>query len=159
MSIVGILVATAFVIIICAGMFGILTDVAEEDSESEVKVPEIKIRDEYAEKDPKAPRMDFDVFKELYVLNPNRWELWWDHVTYNGRNHNHPDVYFTNSAELKKYEAYANQLKERRNEEIRNKRTLDLLREIQSDIDDYRASAIEEMKKHLGEEFLSHDQT
>ncbi len=158
MSVLDFVILCVLAFFFFVGMIGIFVD-AVGGNESEVKVPEIKIRDEYAEENPKAPRMDFDVFEELYILTPNKWNLWWDHVTYNGKNHNHTDVYFTNSAELKKYNEYVKLLNERRNEEIRDKRTLELLKQIQSDIDDYRTSAIEEMKKHLGEEFLSHDQT
>jgi len=157
MSIVGILVATAFVIVICAGMYGIITDVAEEDGESEAKVPEIKIRDEYAEKAPKFPHMDFAAFRVLYSVTPSKWILHDDHASYLGDKINY--VYFTNTVELKKYIKFCDEIEQRHNEEIRDKRTLELLKQIQGDIDEYRASAIEEMKKHLGEEFLNRDQT
>lgn len=156
MSVGDFLILGVFAFLFFVGIIGIFAD-AVGRGEGEVNVPEIKIRDEYAEKAPTFPHMDFVAFRVLYSVAPEKWSLRDDHASYLGDRINY--VYFTNTVELKKYIKFCDEIEQRHNEEMRNRRTLELLRQIQGDIDEYRTSAIEEMKKHLGEEFLSHDQT
>lgn len=62
------------------------------------------------------------------------------------------DVCFASKADVNKYKKFKKRAEEEQDEAIRNECTIYLLKEIQKDIDEYRTGAIEEMKKHLGEE-------
>ena len=101
-----------------------------------------------------APKLTFDAFKKLYVLNPSKWEFFSNYVVYypNGDIETEGKsivIEFKHFVDVIRYEIFQDKLRVNEEELERIRREKEFLEYIQNDIDTYREENLAEIKKIL----------
>ena len=99
-----------------------------------------------------APKLTFDAFKKLYVLNPSKWKFFSNYVVYcpNGDIDDEPIVIeFKHFLDAKRYESFRDKLETDKEELERIRKEKEFLGYIQNDINIYREENLAEMKRIL----------
>ena len=99
-----------------------------------------------------APKLTFDAFKKLYVLNPSKWEFYSNYVVYypNGETDNKSMVIeFKHFRDAVRYKFFRDRFEANREELERIKKEKEFLGYIQNDINTYREENLAEMKRIL----------
>ena len=99
-----------------------------------------------------APKLTFDAFKKLYVLNPSKWKFFSNYVVYcpNGDIDDEPIVIeFKHLLDKKRYESFRDKLETDKEELERIRKEKEFLGYIQNDINTYREENLAEMKRIL----------
>lgn len=116
---------------------------------------------------PENPTISFEKFKELYAINPDKWECYDTYVSYQiGEKYptykGHPVtydtyytttkqifIYFETAKDIKKYEAWRREQKNKKNRENVNKLYSAVLEDIQKDVRKKLDEIEAERKKEL----------
>ena len=100
------------------------------------------------------PRIKFKVFKNLYLINSEKWEVDTDHVIYYpDKNekyaYNRIHMNFATPLDLKKYHSFLKQRDKYKEAKVAKDCELIFVEDAQKEIEKYRKGIKEEVEKHL----------
>ena len=93
-----------------------------------------------------SPKISFRTFKSIADIKPNGLVLHDDWFTYKGRT-----VEFKSFIDVLRYKKYCIQIDRKENKDIRVQSTIDFIKDVQKDIDKYKQTEDEKIKKYSEE--------
>lgn len=99
-----------------------------------------------------APKLTFDAFKKLYVLNPSKWKFFSNYVVYYPNGYMDDEsivIEFKHFLDVKRYKSFRDKLETDKEELERIRKEKEFLGYIQNDINTYREENLAEMKRIL----------
>ena len=98
-----------------------------------------------------TPRLTFNAFEKLYVLNPSKWRFFSNYVVYcpNDDMDNTFVIEFKHFCDAVRYKIFRDRLEANKEELERTRKEKEFLRYIQNDINTYREENLAEIKRTL----------
>ena len=98
-----------------------------------------------------APKLTFNAFEKLYVLNPSKWKFFSDYVVYcpNDDMDNTFVIEFKHFCDVVRYKIFRDRYEANREELERIRREKEFLEYVQNDINTYREENLAEIKRTL----------